>query len=76
MSALAATLSRYIKHSKTSLRTFTGPGYLERFRYFIENSDWDEKILVHEKWIDRICLIVIGSSVLYFIPIMVKLLLG
>ena len=74
MTTLAAVFSRHIKRSKASYRTLPHPGYLERFRHFIENSDWDAKILGYEKWIDRVCLGIIGASFVYFIPVMVKIL--
>lgn len=42
-----------------------------RFRHFIESTDWDEGLVRKEKWINRICLILIASSVLYLAPVVV-----
>lgn len=75
MTMAATTFPRYIRRPGTARRTFTRPGYLKRFRYLIETSDGDEMILLHKGWIDKICLAVIIPSILYFAPILIKVLL-
>jgi hypothetical protein len=45
---------------------------MNRFRHFIEHSDWAEKILAHEERVNKICVGVIVASVLYFVPILIK----
>jgi hypothetical protein len=48
---------------------------LRRHRSFIESTDWDEKILNQEKWIDGLCLGLIILSLLYFTPVLIFTLL-
>ncbi len=75
MTTATATFSREIRRPKAAQRTFARQGYLKRFRYFIETSDWDEMILAHEGSIDRICHGILISSVLIFTPVLIKILL-
>ena len=49
---------------------------LEKFQRFTEESNWDEKLLGWEKYLNRFCLIVITLSVLYFIPVCLAALRG
>jgi len=39
---------------------------MKRFPYFIEHSDWDELSLIHEEWVNELCVGLIIASVLYF----------
>ena len=47
---------------------------LKKFRYFIENSNWDEDLLKYEKWIDVCSVIVIAAAVLFFVPVALSVL--
>jgi len=49
---------------------------LRRWRRFIETSPWDEKLLKQERWLDAGCLALLAISVLYFIPVCLRLLRG
>ena len=75
MTSIAATFSRQIRMPRADRRTFTRPSYLNRFRYFIETSGWDEMILARTAWLDKICLGILISSVLCFIPILIRIFL-
>ncbi|MEE9913814.1 MAG: hypothetical protein K4571_19055 [Deltaproteobacteria bacterium] len=41
---------------------------ISRFRHLIEFTDWEEKVLAGEKWMNRIFLIFLVLSMLYLIP--------
>lgn len=65
-------ISKYNSRQRTAAcRTFSTPRLLKRFRYLIESTDWDEKILDREKCINKICLGSIIVSSLYFVPVLV-----
>jgi hypothetical protein len=74
MTAIAMTFSRQIRRPGTAHRTYPGPGFGERFRYFIEHSDWDDKIIAYEESANKICIGVVIASVLYFVPVLLRLL--
>ncbi len=76
MTTMATTFSRHIRRPEAVYQTFSRPSYMKRFRYFIEHSDWDDKILRYEQWANRICVGVIIASVFYFVPVFVRLFLG
>ncbi|MHB8909404.1 MAG: hypothetical protein ACYDAA_11065 [Syntrophales bacterium] len=46
-----------------------------RIRHLIEWSDWEERYLC-SPWIDKICLVVIAVSLLYFAPVLALTVLG
>jgi hypothetical protein len=76
MSNITSTISRYNSQPRTTAcRTFSKPSLLKRFRYLIEYTDWDEKLLNQEKWINKICFGFIILSSLYFVPVLVLSLL-
>ena len=75
MTIIAATFSREIRRPKATQRTFSRPGYRERFRYSIEISDWDKTILARAVWVDRVCFGVLISAVLCFTPILINVFL-
>ena len=75
MTTIATTFSRQIRRPGAAYRTYSMPSYMKRFRYFIEHSDWDDKILAHEERVNRICMGVIIASVLYFAPALIRLFL-
>ena len=74
MTTEAVTFSRDRRERNTGYKIFTKSSYLRRFRYFIEHSDWDEVILVHEEWIDMMCVVIIIVASLYFVPIVLAML--
>ncbi len=49
------------------------PCALERFRRFIETSDWDKLLLQKENRINRGCWLLVGLSLLYFAPVLGRL---
>lgn len=75
MTTIATTFPKHIRRPKATYRTYSKPSYINRFCYFIERSDWDEKILVHEEWANKLCAGVLIAAVLYFVPVLVKLFL-
>jgi len=75
MTIIATTFSRHTRIPKTAYRTFSRPGYIKRFRYFIEHSDWDADILEQEELANKVCVGVIITAVLCFVPILVKVFL-
>jgi len=74
MATEAVTVSRNIRERNTGYKTFTRSSYLRRFRYFIEHSNWDEVILSHEEWIDKMCIVIIIAASVYLIPIALAML--
>lgn len=61
--------------AKLEFRGFRSKGkLLKKFRYFIENSNWDEDLLKYEKWIDVCSFIVIAAAVLFFVPVALSVL--
>jgi hypothetical protein len=42
-------------------------------RKFIEESDWDERLLGYEKYINRVCWAVIIASVIYLTPVCIAI---
>jgi hypothetical protein len=61
--------------AKLELRGVRSKGnLLKKFRYFIENSNWDEDLLKYEKWIDVCAFIVIAAAVLFFAPVALSML--
>ena len=75
MTTLAMTFSRRIRIPGTAYRTFARPSYIKRFRYFIEHSAWDEEILAQEELANKVCVGVIITLILCFVPILVKVFL-
>jgi hypothetical protein len=75
MTTIATTFSRHIRRPGTAYQTFSRPGYMKRFCYFIERSDWDERFIAHEAWVNKICVGVIIASVIFFAPALIKIFL-
>ena len=76
MTTMAGTFSRTIRRPRVSVRRICQKkGCLERFRYFIEHSEWDKEILIHEERMNKICVGVIITFILYFTPVLVKIFL-
>lgn len=76
MQSIATTFSRWIRRPDIAVSSSFSVGrLLGRHRYFIEATDWDEKILHQEKWIDGLCLGLIILSLLYFTPVLIFTLL-
>jgi hypothetical protein len=51
----------------SELRSKTG--LLKRFRRLIENSDWDEEVLRHLKWVDGFTCALAAAAFLYVVCI-------
>jgi hypothetical protein len=75
MTTMATTLSRHIRRPRAAYRTYSRPGYMKRFCYLIEHSDWDHKILAYEARVNKICVGIIIASVLFLVPTLVKVFL-
>jgi hypothetical protein len=73
MRAATTTFSRYVKQSNTTaFMIFSMQRLRNRFRYLVEVTDWDEELIAQEKWINKICLVTVILSVLYFAPVIVS----
>jgi len=46
---------------------------IKRFRRFIVWTDWDERILVYEKWVDGFCWGSLVVIVVYLLPAIVHI---
>ena len=76
MQFIASTFSGWIGWPEIAVSSsFSAKRLLGRHRSFIESTDWDEKILNQEKWIDGLCLGLIILSILYFTPVLIFTLL-
>jgi len=76
MQSIATTFSRWIRWPEIAVSSgFSARRLLRRHRYFIESTDWDEKILHQKKWVDGLCLGLIILSLLYFTPVLIFTLL-
>jgi len=76
MQSIASTFSRWIGWPEIAVSSsLSARQLLGRYRSFIESTDWDEKILNQEKWIDGLCLGLIILSILYFTPVLIFTLL-
>ena len=63
MRTTATTLPRYIGPPRaTAVKTLSKRGFLNHCRYLVESTDWDEKFLDQEKWINRICLAIVAGN--------------
>ena len=46
---------------------------IKQFQHFIEESDWDERLLKYEKYMNRFfCGVIIASSI-FFIPVCISI---
>jgi hypothetical protein len=71
-----ATFQECIHKQEAWHKTFTRSNDLQRFRYFIEESDWDE-ILAKKAWINRMCIGIMIVALFYFtLPILIMLFSG
>ena len=75
MTSRTVQFSRYIKRPRLAQRTRSNRGILRSFRYYIETSAWDEKVLIHEKWGNRICIGIIIAAALYLLPLSIRVFL-
>ncbi len=77
MTTEAGTFQGHVQKQEPWRKTFTRSNELQqRFRYFIEESDWDE-ILAREEWINRMCIGIMIIAILYFTPpVLMMLFLG
>jgi hypothetical protein len=49
-------------------------GLVKRFKYATEKVDWFQHLAKIEKWSNRLCLIIVAASALYFAPIVISIL--
>jgi hypothetical protein len=71
--AAAATVSKHLRASGSAHRTFSRPGLLRRVRFYLENSDWDERLLAHEQWFDRICGVMLIAAAIALVPVFINI---
>jgi len=72
MHTTATTFERYTAETGVLItKTPDQKNLLTRFRNRIESTDWEEKVLACEKWINRSCLIFISLSALYFVQVLI-----
>ena len=74
MTTAVVPFSKDMRKHNSAYKTVTKSSYLRRFRYFIEHSNWDEVILAHEGWIDKMCIVTTIAASLYLIPIVLAML--
>ena len=73
MRTATTTFPSYIKQSNTTAyMAFPRQHLRNRFRYLVEVTDWDEELIAQEKWINKICLVIVILSALYFVPVIVS----
>jgi len=53
MTAETTTFSKCIRNAEAARNTFASPGSLKLFRQITGHSDWNEMILVYEKWLKK-----------------------
>ncbi|MDD5712796.1 MAG: hypothetical protein PHY31_08600 [Smithellaceae bacterium] len=76
MRTTAATLPRYIgQPGATALQALPGRSRFEHCRRLMASTDWDERFLQQEAWINRICVAVVTMAGLYFTPVLIGSLL-
>ncbi len=46
------------------------PTICEYVCYLVEETTWEEKLMQHEKWLDRMCWFGIAVAMLYFLPVL------
>jgi hypothetical protein len=49
-------------------------GAIMEFRHFAEKADWNQLLWKIEKWTNRVCIILVAVSALYFTPIVISIL--
>jgi hypothetical protein len=74
MNAEAVRFSRDIREHNTRCKPAIKSSCIQRFRCYIEHSNWDEAILSQDEWIDIMCVAVIIITSLYFIPVLLVML--
>jgi len=68
MRAIATTYKNNPELTRvTTIKIMARRNAMTRLKYLVQSSDWDEKILACEKWLNKICLAFIGFSAVYFI---------
>ncbi len=55
------------------LKIFRAVKPIEKFKKFIEESDWDERLLGYEKLLNRFSWYVIAASIIFFVPVCVNI---
>ncbi len=73
MTTAATTFLQQLRKTEATQRIVPVFGYVRQFRYTVESSDWDKKILEYEEWANRICVRLIAASLLYFLILVVSI---
>jgi hypothetical protein len=70
------TFSASALRTKTSdgVKIFQGINPIKRFQQFIEKSDWDERLLGYEKYLNRFSWGIIIASAVCLIPVCITIL--
>jgi hypothetical protein len=55
------------------LKTFPAIRLMQGLRQSIEESDWDGRLLRHEKYFNRVCFAIIIAAVIYLTPVCVTI---
>jgi hypothetical protein len=77
MTVKTETFQGHMQQQEPWHETLTRSNDMQRFRDFIEESDWDDVILAQEEWINRMCIGVMIVAALYFTPpVLMMLFLG
>jgi hypothetical protein len=67
---LAVAPSRTIRESgAVRYRLASKRSLLRRFQHFIVSTDWEERYLCNH-WLDKMCIVGIGVSLIYFLPLL------
>jgi len=57
---------------KAAHKSYSRRGYLKRFRYLLQHSDWNALILCYEGCLNKLCLGVIAAAFIYLLPLMLS----
>jgi hypothetical protein len=71
MHNVATVSSRWTRQTRSATYgTLYKQPLIKRFRYVIEETDWDKRFFCNHR-IDQVCIGVIIASVFYFIPLLI-----
>ena len=59
-------------NEQKSIPSATGP--IKRFKHVTKRVGWSQRLLKIEKWTNRVCMVIIAVSALYFTPIVISIL--
>jgi hypothetical protein len=75
MTTIAATFSRHLGKREAVYQTFSRPSRIKHIRCFLEQINWDKKILSYEDQANKICVGIMIASLIYFIPVVINVFL-